>query len=373
MPALIEKVVMYYPRALHGDGGVTNSLWLWAESLRRACVDVQVVYDPRLPPLQERCVPPGVHTLPIPHFSRGRFGIPWRLGHVLDASVLLVLHSGYVLFNLMAGEVARRCRAPYVVMSHGAYDPHVRQSRCAVRSAWEIAERRLLTKALATHVFFEPEVDHVRQLAPEAATLISPTAFQLPAAQWDQARAADYVAWLGRYDVRHKGLDRLLDAMALLPVNHRPYLRMHGRDHKDSRRSVQEMVAHRGLAEHVSVGGSIAGADKQRFLLGAAAYVHPARWESYGLALVENLAHGVPCVTTTDTNLSAVLVDGDSALVVDGSVEGLAGALRAVAAGEAWSYGPRGREFVHSHLSHEVASTKFLSGVEKLMIAEVAR
>ena len=373
MSPVIDKVALYYPRAMHGNGGVTNSLWLWAVSLQRAGVAVEVLYDPRLPTFRERVVPTGVRTRAVQHHGGGRFAVPRHLGRELDPSTLLVLHSGYVLFNIVAGEVARRCGIRYVVMPLGAYDPHVRASRRAARSVWEIAERRLLKHALAVHVFFRPEIDHVRRLALTAATVTAPTAFALPDTGWRQESTRDYVAWLGRYDVRHKGLDRLLDAMALLPPHRRPLLMLRGRDHKDSRSVIESMAVERGIAEHVSVGGSIDGSDKQRFLLEAAAYVHPARWESYGIALVENLAYGVPCLTTTDINLGPDLEEAGAALVVEGSAEGLARGLDAVAAGRLSSFGARGREFVRERLSHEAAGGKFLSGIEALTRVEPVR
>ena len=366
MSPVIDKVALYYPRAMHGNGGVTNSLWLWAESLQRAGVAVEVYYDPRLPTFRERVVPTGVGTRAVQHHGGGRFAVPRHLGRELDPSTLLVLHSGYVLFNIAAGEVARRRGIQYVVKPVGAYDPHIRASRRAARSVWEVAERRLLRYALAAHVFFRSEIDYVRRLAPMVVTVTAPTAFELPDTRWTHQSARGYVAWLGRYDVRHKGLDRLLDAMALLPPHRRPLLRLRGRDHKDSRSAVERMVIERGLAEHVSVGGSIDGSDKRRFLLEAAAYVHPARWESYGIALVENLAHGVPCLTTADINLGPELEEAGAALVVEGSAEGLACGLGAVAADRFSSFGARGREFVREHLSHEAAGRKFLSGVEAL-------
>lgn len=370
MSAMIEKVSMYYPRALHGDGGVTNSLWLWAESLTRAGVEVDILYDSRLPLSTARSVPLRVHTRPVTHCGRGRLAVPLNLARELSPSALLILHSGYVLFNIVAAEVATRLGVPYAVMPHGAYDPHVRVSRRVVRTVWDVAERRLLKHALAAHIFFQPEADHVRRLAPTAVTVIAPTAFELPDAGWKQESARDYVAWLGRYDVRHKGLDRLLDAMVLLPPNRRPLLRLHGRDHQDSRSVVQLMVIERGLSDHVSVGGPVDGQDKEQLLLNAAAYVHPARWESYGIALVENLARGVPCLTTTDINLGPELKEAGAALVVDGNAAGLAQGLAAVAAGAVTAYGARGRAFVRNHLSHAAAGKKFLQGMAALTRVE---
>lgn len=367
------KIAIYYPRAMHGDGGITNSLWLWSESLRRAGAEVDVLYDPRLPVSTQRSVPSGVRVQPVRHRGRGRLAYPLGLDRYLDGCVVLVMHSGNVLFNLVAGASARRRGVSYVVTPHGAYDPLVRRTRKAIKSLWEIAERHLLERAVAVHVFLPPEIDHVHQLAPSADTITAATAFELPDTGWSEENCGDYVAWLGRYDVRHKGLDRLLDAMLLLPPSDRPPVRLHGRDHKDSREVVQQMVHQRGLTDHVTVGGPIDGSEKQHFLLNAAAYIHPARWESYGIALVENLARGVPCVTTFDINLGSELARADCAFVVEGTVPGLASGLRAASAGRLRTYGGRGRDFVRDRLSHETAARHFLDGLAALRPAETPR
>jgi glycosyltransferase involved in cell wall biosynthesis len=361
----VEHITIYYPRAMHGDGGVTNVLWLWVESLHRAGVDVEILYDARLPVSVQRAVPDGVHSRAIPHRGRGRRTRPIRFHKQLEPSTLLILHSGYTAFNLIAGRAAKDRGTPYVVVPQGAYDPQVRGRGRAIRSVWEIAERRLLEQAAAVHVFFQPEVGHVHQLARDACTVTAAPAFDLPTEAWSPG-AGDYVAWLGRYDVRHKGLDRLLDAMVLLPSSGRPSLRLRGRDHRETRHAVQELVDARGLTNDVSVEGPIDGLEKQQFLRNARAYVHPSRWESYGVALVENLALGVPCLTTTDVNLGADLTHNDAACVVRPDASGLAEGLAAVAADLLVPYGERGRAFVRDLLSHKVAAEQFLGQMDAL-------
>lgn len=371
MRGLTKHVTSYYPRALRGDGGVTNSLWLWVESLRTAGVEVEVCYDGRLPAVDDPRPARNELARPVRHLGTGRLAVP--VGPLVEEDSLILLHSGYVAFNLWAAARARARRVPYVVMPLGAYDPHVRATRKLVRSIWETAERRMLEQALAVHVFFAAEVAHVHSVAPAARVVTSPTAFPLPEAVWRGPTHSPYVAWLGRYDVRHKGLDRLVAAMAHLPAAERPHLRLHGRDSKQTREQVQALVDSHGLGSDVTVGGPVAGAEKVDFLLSAAAYVFPSRWESYGIALVEALAHGVPCITTTDANLAESLRQAGAASVVDGTVEGLAAALADVSRGELAPVGTLGREFVRTRLNHTVAGQRFLEQVDDLRSEAVVR
>lgn len=374
MTTLRKHVTSYYPRALHGDGGVTNCVWLWVESLRTAGVDVAVCYDDRLPTTGGGRAEQAVRARPVRHLGIGRLAVPVRLlDPVVRDESLLLLHSGYVGFNLWAAARARAHRVPYVVMPSGAYDPYVRTTRRLVRRVWEVAERHMLERALAVHVFFPAEVAHVHAVAPAARVVTSPTAFPLPEAVWRGPGRRPYVAWLGRYDVRHKGLDRLIAAMAHLSAEERPELRLHGRDSKQTRQQVQALVDSHGLGSHVTVGGPVDGADKVDFLLSAAAFVFPSRWESYGIALVEALAHGVPCVTTTDVNLAESLRQDGAAAVVDGSVEGLAAVLRQVARGQLTPVGRRGRDYVRDRLNHSIAGQQFLAQLDDVRSGAMVR
>ena len=289
-----------------------------------------------------------------------------RLGTQLGGTALLVLHSGYTLANLTAGRAAVHRNVPYMVMPQGAYDSNVRSQRRVVRSVWDVAERRLLERAKAVHVSTPSEIDHIRALAPSARCVQAPTAFPIPEARWNGHDHSDYVAWLGRYDIRHKGLDLLIDAMAMIPAQQRPMLVLRGRDSKNSRRNVKDLVSERGLDGSVEVGPPVEGEEKESFLLGASAYVHPSRWESYGVALVEAMAYGVPCLTTTDVGLGPSLAAAGAARVVLGTADALAQALQSVTDHDGMLLGARGRDWVKQNLSHEAAAQRLLEQLSTL-------
>ena len=346
---------LYHPRALHGDGGVTNSMWVWCETFQKAGYKVRMLHDDRLPANAERRV--SAPTLAVKHRGRGRAARPLALAAVLSSADILVLNSGYQVANLSAAAQATRHGIPYVVVPYGAYDANVRASRRYLRRMWELGERRMLERAAAVHVFFDSEVGQVRSLAPAARVVVAPMPFDLADEQWAAPSTPGYVAWVGRYDVRHKGLDRLLDAMALLPESDRPVLRMHGRDSKNTRKEVEQMALERGLAGEVHVGPPITGQAKLDLLLGASAYVHSSRWECHSVALLEAMSLGIPCITTSDINIAEALEKAHAAAVVDGSTAGLAQGLRSAANGELPGFGVRGREFLATHLNRHQAVT----------------
>jgi glycosyltransferase involved in cell wall biosynthesis len=48
----------------------------------------------------------------------------------------------------------------------------------------------------------------------------------------------------------------------------------------------------------------------------ASVYVHPARWEGFGLAVLEAMVGGLPVVATTVSSLPELVVDGDTGVLV---------------------------------------------------------
>ncbi|WP_235562008.1 glycosyltransferase [Marmoricola sp. Leaf446] len=138
---------------------------------------------------------------------------------------------------------------------------------------------------------------------------------------------SDVVLWFGRIDVRHKGLDLLLEALALVPPSGRPHMRLAGYDYQGGHKQLTELIDRLGLHAWVDVTGPILGEAKQSALANAGVYVHPSRWECHSIALLEALASGVPALVGRGAHISALLDDTGAAMIVDGTVEAWADAL----------------------------------------------
>jgi glycosyltransferase involved in cell wall biosynthesis len=103
--------------------------------------------------------------------------------------------------------------------------------------------------------------------------------------------------FLGRiYPV--KGLPMLVAAWARArPAGWR--LLIAGPDEAGHRREVEACVAAAGLSDVVSFAGPVWGEAKTALLRDADLFVLPSHSESFGMALAEALAHGLPVLTTT--------------------------------------------------------------------------
>jgi len=101
------------------------------------------------------------------------------------------------------------------------------------------------------------------------------------------------------------------------------------------------------------------------FLLAAAGYVHPSRWESYGIALVEALALGVPALVSAAIQMAPSLAAGDAALMADPEPAALADGLERLMDSPA-GLGARARSFVSTELSWDLILPRYLDKLGRL-------
>ena len=142
-----------------------------------------------------------------------------------------------------------------------------------------------------------------------------------------ERRPEDYLLYFGRLDVIQKGLDTLLDAVALL-VRDRPHLelRMAGRG-KDVER-VRQQARELGIERNVHFLGAVDEAERQKLFAGAAVQLMPSRFEGFGMVAAEAMAAGVPLVAAAAGSLPEVVAPPDGGVLVPpGDAPALAAAV----------------------------------------------
>ena len=191
-------------------------------------------------------------------------------------------------------------------MPHGVYEPAWTRYLKPPRWLRNRLERRVLEGAAAVHMFFDSEVPDIRTLAPCAGFITIPTGFDIPEERW--SGGGGYLGWIGRIDPVHKGLDVLIGAIADAAPAERPVLRIRGYDYKGGARAYcidrcPSAMSHSGCGSR----DLIAGDEKSHSCSRADGYIHPSRWECHSIALLENLAMGVPCLVSDAIHIAHTL------------------------------------------------------------------
>ncbi|MHB8449277.1 MAG: glycosyltransferase [Mycobacteriales bacterium] len=299
------NIMHYYALGRSHQSGVTSALNAWAVALRDTGANVHIVTGPGKACAAYYSVP----SIVIKHKGSSRRSmLPSlrELARQLRGMDLLILHEGWTISHYVSALVAAWLRVPYIVMPHGAYQPEVMAGLGAFKRTRFILEARLLRKASGVHVFFASEIQLVRALAPAARCIVAPTGCSPDEGPlW--TGEGDEILWFGRLDMQHKGLDLLLMALAAIPCDRRPKLRLAGVDYLGGRKLIDELVAALDLRDWVRLTGPIHGEAKVEALRNARAYVHPSRWECYGVALLEALAAGAPVLASASIHAAPML------------------------------------------------------------------
>jgi len=310
----VLHVSSYFPPAFQYGGPPASILGL-CRGLQRAGVDVDVVTttangDTPLPPSP----PEGDQFDGVPvryvasAFPRRLFGARLR-GPLMDALAradVCHIHGVWNVPEWWASRLARARGVPYVVSPRGMLQPQAMQrGRWRKAAAYALLERRHLRGAALLHATSEQEADALRDLDLGVPIAVVPNGVNLDdahqASRGYRARLgipadAFLVLFLGRMH-RIKRLDLLADAFADVCVTHpSAHLVLAGHDeHGLVPDLLQRLSAYAG---RVHACGEVTGPDKWALLKDADVMVQCSDSESFGLAVVESLAVGVPVVVT---------------------------------------------------------------------------
>jgi glycosyltransferase involved in cell wall biosynthesis len=153
---------------------------------------------------------------------------------------------------------------------------------------------------------------------------------------------------------RHKGLDRLLAALARLPPG-AAVLEVAGSLDSDAAhvRAIRREIARLGLADRVRLRGQLTGDALAEAFRGSQLFALPSDREAYPLAALEALGFGLPALLTDRGGTAELLgADGQAGLLLaPDDVDGWAAALARLGADRA-ELGARGRAARARWLAH---------------------
>lgn len=262
-------------------------------------------------------------------------------------------HGIWLRSNHQSAFLATSLGIARVVSPRGMLEPHARQLRAwKKRVAWMLYQRKDLRTATFLHATSDREKLEFPRLGLNQPAIVIPNGVDLPAYRSLIPSSARRTAlFLGRIHPI-KGLPALIDAWGrVAPEGWR--MRVVGPDEAAHRVELASRVEAAGLSDAWQFDGAVDREDRWRVLQEADLFILPTKTESFGIAVAEALARGLPVITTTGAPWEG-LVTHRCGWWVERSADALAAALReavAMSPEQRREMGDRGRAWVEAEFS----------------------
>jgi glycosyltransferase involved in cell wall biosynthesis len=305
------RIAHVAPSVGRSASGILTVLGQLTTALARRGHDAELWYDgdwraPALSAMISTLDDAGVRCRPIATSRRRARLLPTVALPAGPAVDVLHVHSVFVPMN---AAMTRAWSGPIVVSPHGGFDPvSLRRSFLRKQVYSALYEKSMIRRAATTVALTEVEAEQVRAFAGDVVTAVVPngvapcpagitgTSFRHSVGVPADARLAVFV---GRLDVRHKGLDRLVAAAADAPTWR---FLLVGPDHRGGQQRLQQMAADLGISARMYLVGHLEPASVAGAYAAADLFVLPSRWEGLPMSLLEALAQGLPSLVSPEVD-----------------------------------------------------------------------
>lgn len=292
-----------------------------------------------------------------------------------------VIHDNglWLRHNHALARTARRLGIPRIVSTRGMLEPWaLDHKRWKKRLAWLAYQRADLRSSARHHATSREEANNLARLGLRVPIAVIPNGVEIPdQSVLDAARAQGEAGrekaalFLGRlYPV--KGLPMLIEAWAQV----RPEgwaLRIAGPDEAGHRAELEGLISSHGLERTITFLGAVVSGQRTEVYAKADLFILTSHSESFGMAIGEALAHGLPIVTTTGAPWP-MLANEKCGWRVTPTVAAIADALRIATAQDDETLkqmGARGRSFVAREFGWSAVGNAMI-GLYRSAIADAA-
>jgi glycosyltransferase involved in cell wall biosynthesis len=322
------RIVHVGPFKIGTIHGTFNALWTLARSQAKKGHEVTIVRLGKAVTSDQSQIAKGngVHLVGWPHNAR----LFWRdeggrFARLIDDLQPDVVHLEYVRIPkyFVVSRLLRKSGIPFVISLHGGMNS-IEMTRKRIRKLayWYLIERGIHARASGLHFVSAKEKGDYelnwKLRAPVAVAVANPSQVPPDLPLWGgiQNPKGPRIAYFGRYDPWHKGID--LAAGLVRELNHRKGLSatLHLYGSKDLfEAQIQDLMndfSDVNIADH----GFLFGREMYEAMREQDLYIQYSRFEAFGMSLVEAMMLGVPAIVSENCDLAKEITDARAALVV---------------------------------------------------------
>lgn len=322
--------IVYWAPQFGSETGTGKAIDGWLQAISSRGLNCTVVSKPHSSKLPPRSSKINVRS------DQGIFSRLRIFGQEIKTANVVHLHGAFDLklcavhaiitlekiWRMFTGEPLHIVMTP-----HGALSGHVFSTKVHRKWLyWNFVER-LLAKQTSLAICTTPvEAQELERLLPEMRVAVVPLVVsenEVPFRELESTAEPKPVhipllCTLGRYDIRTKGLDLLIDAVVKLNSEGTPVrLRCIGYDRNGGTAELEDFVKSRNAGEYVDCMGPKFGEEKYQALTACDVFCMSSRYESFSYALMEGLGSGLPVLVGSGACLTSFFdEDQKQAMVV---------------------------------------------------------
>lgn len=296
----------------------------------------------------------------------------WSNVHAFD---VVHIHALFSFISVTAALIARARGVPYIIRSLGtlsAYGMRVRRP-LAKRITFSLLESRIIRHAATMHFTSDAERVEAEQLGVPMRSVVIPLGVDETTAGAEASSrnaCTPTVLFLSRLDPV-KNLESLIRAMALLE-GRCAGVRLAVAGDGDARyvASLRELAGSLGLTDRIDWLGHVEGEAKAKAMAGADLYLLPSHSENFGIAAVEAMLAGLPCILSPGVAIAADAAIAGAVVVAGPEPASIVRALNAllIENGKLRQLGDRGREFARCEYSSDAMARKLIALYESVSV-----
>lgn len=375
------RVLHVIPSLAASYGGPAAAMPVMARGLAAAGVEVHVAtIDETLPKSQSLAGlvsdTDGFHRISFGlSFRPYRVSLPlgaWLARHAGDYD-LIHIHGVFTYSSWAACRAAAKAGVPFVVRPLGILNRWGMDNRRPLLKRWffRLIEKPLFDLAAAIHFTSRDEAEDVARLGIRSKTVIIPLGIDLAdfehlpspslfLKRFPEAEGGPRIVFISRVD-RKKGIEMLIPAFREIRDQIREArLVIVGDGPPELVEELRHLAVEQRVSEAVVWTGFLGGELKLSALASAQVFCLPSHSENFGMALLEAMAAGLPCVATDQVALAVSASREGSVSLIPCAVEAIAPAILKVLSNqeEGAKLGQAARTFARSHHGMDATGTR---------------
>lgn len=291
--------------------------------------------------------------------------------HNLD---IVIFHECYIVkFLRIARELVRK-GIPYVIVPHGELQVEAQRKKWVKKkTANLLLFHRFIKNASVLQVL---SVEEKKNTLFRKKRAVIPNGINFPYEKkiFSRKDTIKFI-YIGRLEVKHKGLDILIKAFALAKEKLKEAdacLHIYGPDVYGRYASVEKLIKGADMEDMIFLHHEILGNEKRKALLESDIFIQTSRYEGMPLGILEAMGYGIPCAVTTGTSMANSIDKADAGWTAGNTAEDVAEMLKkAVCEKEKWQEkGSNGSVYVKENYAWPVVTGKLIKLYENVIKRE---